>query len=118
MQTQYELFPNLPVVRNPSTYWARYKAYLRSVRWKEIAEATKRAADFQCEYFGPTCTRSTHLECHHRTYVNIFREHPGDDTMCVCRNCHIYIHAHLRLSADNDNRKSAPAEVARVDVSE
>ena len=106
MKTQYELFATLPVVRNPATYWQRYTAYMRSARWREIAEKTKRIANFTCQYLGPTCSwpDTSGLAAHHRTYINIFRERPGIDTICVCRNCHIYLHAHPKMSADNDNR--------------
>lgn len=111
MQTQFELFPNLPYVPNPATYWQRYKAYMRSARWKEISIATKALSDYRCEYMGPTClgieTPYSMLECHHRTYVNVFREKPGIDTMCVCRNCHQWIHSHPIMKADNDNKRLA-----------
>jgi hypothetical protein len=103
VKTQLELFPNLPIRRNPATYWARYWAYLKSDKWKEKAEVTKARADYFCEYFGPTCEGWTNLECYHRSYANVFREVPGIDTMCVCRSCHIYIHAHPIIRADNDN---------------
>ena len=103
MKTQFELFPNLPTVCNPTTFWARYRAYLRSTKWKQVSQATKALANYECEYFGPTCEWRTNLECHHRSYANVFRETPGVDTMCVCRGCHIYIHAHPILKADNDN---------------
>ncbi len=103
MQTQFELFPNLPTARNPATFWARYRTYLKSVKWKEVSEATKRLANYECEYFGPTCEWQSNLQAHHRSYNNVFRETPGIDTMCVCRNCHIYIHSHPIMKADNDN---------------
>src|SRR5439155_23574458 len=103
MKTQYELFPNLPIVLNPTTFWARYRAYLRSARWKEKSEATKKLANYECEYFGPTCEWQNNLDCHHRNYNNVFREIPGVDTMCVCRNYHNWIHSHPIMKADNDN---------------
>jgi hypothetical protein len=107
MRTQFDLFPNLPKVRNPATYWARLKAYWQSSRWREIAIATKKLANFRCEYMGPTCLGDEvplHLlDAHHRSYINVFNEVPGVDTMCVCRACHDWIHSHPRVRADNDN---------------
>jgi len=82
VKTQFELFPNLPTVRNPSNFWARYRAYLKSVKWKEVSAATKALANYECEYFGPTCEWQDNLECHHRNYSNVFRETPAS-TPCV-----------------------------------
>jgi hypothetical protein len=104
MQTQLELFPNLPTVRNPMTYWARYNAYLKSTAWRLIAEETKRLANYQCERCGRAAPNVI-LNAHHRTYINVFREQPGRDTMCICYDCHRYIHAHPVILADNDNFK-------------
>jgi hypothetical protein len=78
------------------TYYGPY----RSDRWKVRAEETKRLAGYQCQYFGLSCQGTINLECHHVTYRNEFRETPGFDLICVCRNCHQQIH---RLRAANDN---------------
>jgi hypothetical protein len=106
MITQLELFPPLPTVRDPMTYWARYRTYVeKSQSWRLIAEETKRLANYQCERCerNPGTTPGLILNAHHRTYLNIFREVPGIDTMCICWECHRYIHAHPQIRADNDN---------------
>jgi hypothetical protein len=106
MQTQLELFPNLPTVRDPMTYWARYKRYLKSAAWRVIAEETKRLAGYKCEREFCTSGPNAVLDAHHRNYFNVFRERPGIDTMCICRDCHRYLHAHPKiLQAANDNFK-------------
>jgi hypothetical protein len=110
VRTQFELFPNLPTVLDPVKRYARYRAYLKSDRFKAIAEATKKLANYQCEYFGPTCQGSINLECHHRNYDNLYSETPGVDTMCVCRNCHLHVH---EIKAANDNIPPAEQKLRR-----
>jgi 5-methylcytosine-specific restriction endonuclease McrA len=107
---QFELFPNLPTVLDPVKRRARYLAYLKSDRWKKITEKTFKLANYQCQYFGPTCQGSINLECHHRHYNNLYRERPGIDTECVCRNCHDHIHT---PKADNDNVPLADRKLQR-----
>ena len=62
MPIQFELFPNLPTVLDPVKRRARYLAYLKSDRWKKITEKTFKLANYQCQYFGPTCQGSINLE--------------------------------------------------------
>jgi hypothetical protein len=107
MKTQLELFPNLPIVKNPYTYWARYKAYLKSDKWEIVSNVTKQLAGYQCQHNGPTCTSTRDLQCHHLSYISLFRERPGIDTICVCGNCHIWIHSHPKIKPDNDNNPLA-----------
>jgi hypothetical protein len=100
VQAQLELFPSLPTVIDPVKRPARYLAYLKSDRWKRITKVTFRLANYECQYFGPSCQGSFNLQCHHTNYNNLYRERPGIDTWCVCRNCHERIHT---PQADNDN---------------
>ena len=109
MKTQLDLFPSLPTVRDPKTYWRRLQNYMKSDKWKAIAEETKRRAGYVCEYMGPTCTIDQSLQAHHKTYIAIFRERPGIDVVCVCGACHQYIHSHPRMLPDNDNNPPTAA---------
>ena len=90
---QLELFEDLPTVIDQVKRAWRREAYYRSDRWKVRAEETKRLAGYQCQYFGLSCQGTINLECHHVTYRNEFRETPGFDIICVCRNCHQQIHS-------------------------
>jgi hypothetical protein len=107
MQTQFELFAaEYPLVRDPSTYWQRYRAYLKSyIWWHVVRPMTFKNADYKCQAGKPGCTGVAE-ECHHRTYLFWSRcmDRPGVTTVAVCRNCHRWIHSHPRMTADNDNQ--------------
>jgi hypothetical protein len=112
MLTQYELFPNLPFVLDPSSYWQRYQSYLRSTAWKMVRKQTAELADYACQAGMPGCS-GTGQECHHLTYLRWkwLGDRPGIDTIWICRRCHSYIHSHPQMSPDpaNDNEEAIDA---------
>src|SRR5262252_4488652 len=104
MKTQLELFPSLPLVRDPCFYWQRYRKYLRSHLWTHyIKPVTFELADYSCQANKPGCNGRAQ-ECHHLTYMFWARgmDRPGEHTIAVCRPCHQWIHAHPLIAA-NDN---------------
>lgn len=104
MQTQFELFPSLPVVLNPGTYWRRYENYLRSTLWRHIRRATLLAAEYRCQVKKAGCFGYAN-EVHHLSYLRWNRDgdRPGIDTIAICSMCHRYIHSHPVMVPDNDN---------------
>lgn len=105
MITQLELLPRLPIVRDPSTYYSRYKAYLRSSHWAWIRRTTLAMFDYQCQAQKPGCDGHA-SEVHHVSYLRWNRggDRPGIDTTAICAPCHRWIHAHpIILKAANDN---------------
>jgi hypothetical protein len=107
MKTQYELFPNLPLVRDPYSYWRRLQRYYRSWLWlRYIRPVTFQLADWTCQANKPGCNGRAE-QCHHLTYLFWSRgmDRPGEHTIAVCNNCHRYIHSHPVMWPDaaNDN---------------
>jgi len=106
MITQYELFPNLPFVMNPHSYYKRYQAYLRSSVWAYIRRVTFELADYACQANKPGCSGRAE-ECHHTTYRFWVKrmDRPGEHTIAVCKRCHSWIHSHPIMLPDpaNDN---------------
>jgi hypothetical protein len=108
MKTQFELFANYPLVRDPATYWQRLQRYYRSHLWlRYIRPVTFELADYTCQANKPGCTGRAE-ECHHLTYLFWSRgmDRPGEHTIAVCRRCHSYIHSHPIMLPDaaNDNK--------------
>jgi hypothetical protein len=113
METQLELFPRLPLVFDPSSYWRRYQSYLRSSLWKWVRKQTLELADYACTLGKPGCTGIA-TEVHHLTYLRwkFGLDRPGVDTVATCRRCHSWIHSHPIITADpaNDNEEPAPMQ--------
>ncbi len=107
MNTQLELFDNLPLVSNPHFYWMRYKTYLRSALWKRIRRETLEKANFVCQANkSPSCEGLAN-QVHHLSYRHWKRggDIPGVSTIAICGRCHCWIHAHPMVFPDaaNDN---------------
>ncbi len=65
----------------------QYQAYLASPHWQEVREKELARAKYLCEI----CHQLGHLEVHHKSYVNLWDEQPGD-LQVVCADCHRKLH--------------------------
>lgn len=67
-----------------------YDEYINSHEWELKASDAKRRADFRCQ----VCYSPSDLQVHHRTYIRLGQEDPGDLTV-LCDTCHeMYTKAH------------------------
>ena len=66
-----------------------YYNYLKTDKWKHIAEIVKKRASYRCQL----CNTDEKLVVHHRTYDNVFDElnHLGD-LICLCAAHHELCH--------------------------
>jgi hypothetical protein len=73
-----------------------YREYLASRQWREhpVRVAELEAAGFRCRLCNAGGD-GVIIEAHHRTYENLFNEHPGDLT-ALCRPCHRVVTDHQR----------------------
>lgn len=61
----------------------RYKAHLRSRKWREIRQAKLQSAGHKCEWCGETGK----LEVHHKHYNTLGNE-SSNDLLTLCQSCH------------------------------
>ena len=75
----------------------RYDEYVGSAAWltNPVRLREFEAARFQYRLCPAGVATGSTLEAHHRTYVNLFNEQPGDLT-ALCRRCHRVVTDHLR----------------------
>lgn len=62
----------------------KYDEYMRSTRWRNIASAMKKHANYLCAHCKQS---STTLEVHHLTYERFGRERMSD-LVVLCKPCH------------------------------
>lgn len=87
----------------------RYKDYIKSDRWREVAEAKKQSVGNKCEI----CNSSKRLQVHHRTYERLGNENENDLTV-LCWYCHAKFHNKLPKRF----RKKPKREVVPPDLDE
>jgi 5-methylcytosine-specific restriction endonuclease McrA len=64
----------------------KYKAYLKSDKWKAKRKEVLERDDYTCQECGFRA-----WQVHHLTYKNIFNE-PLEDLISICGDCHRDIH--------------------------
>lgn len=69
-----------------------YQEYLASPHWQELVAKRRRNPDRQCRI----CGARTRLVLHHRTYVNLGHEKPGD-LVDLCEDCNREVHFNGRI---------------------
>ncbi len=68
---------------------AGYLEYLKSDKWKVIAQCVKAEAGYRCR----VCYKAEDLRVHHRTYDNIYHEEEHlSDLTCLCDKRHTLFH--------------------------
>lgn len=79
---------------------AEYETYLRSEHWHETRLAAVERAEGRCQL----CNTTKRLHVHHRTYIRLGCEAPGDLTV-LCESCHHHFHF-----GDGAKKKHSPAK--------
>ncbi len=64
-----------------------YREYMQSSSWKVQAERAKERAGQKCQICNAERSEDIELHAHHRTYVRLLFELPGDLTV-LCKECH------------------------------
>jgi 5-methylcytosine-specific restriction endonuclease McrA len=70
-----------------SPEYQRYQAYLLSPAWAAKRQKKLRQVGRKCQYCGRNGKQGVRLQCHHKTYANLFNE-PMEDLEIVCTDCH------------------------------
>jgi hypothetical protein len=73
-------------------YDGDYQKYLRSARWRKIANEAKALAGWRCQVTN-TPGDATSLHVHHRNYDHIGYEQWPDDIIVICSELHMALHA-------------------------
>jgi hypothetical protein len=66
---------------------ARYAAYLKSPRWKELKLVATVRSGFRCERCG-VGIEDARLECHHKKYPRVLGTEKLTDLEVLCTYCH------------------------------
>ena len=82
----------------------KYKEYLKSDYWKEVAYQVKKRAGFKCQL----CNSQLDIVAHHRCYAHRGDELKHlDDLVCICQRCHAAVHC-------KDEVREKPVEIIRT----
>lgn len=84
-----------------------YRMYLSSDEWRIKSEAMKWLSEYRCQI----CNRhqsQVSLNTHHRTYVRVGKERPGDLTV-LCERCH-KLYEQARMDAQREEEKKLADE--------
>ena len=98
---------------------AKYREYLKSDKWREIARRRMTIDDFQCVMCGSRGTTTNPLECHHLSYKHIYfeQERIYEDLCTLCHSCHKQVHALMyRKTAPNRNGWKDNQVIPKVSV--
>ena len=98
----------------------RYKAYLKTEKWKQIAKRRMEIDNYICQGCGCRGTVKNPLETHHLTYRHIYNEENWifEDLVTVCRACHGNLHKIMERVTNKDGRKGwkANPRIPRIHV--
>lgn len=86
---------------------SRYKEYLKSPKWKAIAEKRLMIDGHTCQGCGSRGTARNPLEVHHLSYKYIYHEEERifEDLVTLCHECHKNIHAIMNRVTNADGRR-------------
>lgn len=84
-----------PTPMKPGNPYARmpYREYLQTPEWRERRHKALLRAKFSCQ----VCCSKSSLNVHHRTYVRVGDEDPGD-LIVLCEDCHGIFHREGKLA--------------------
>lgn len=68
--------------------WIDYYEYIKSPEWSARRDMKIQEAGHRCQICNAA---DSVLQCHHRTYDNLGREHPSD-LVVLCKACHYGFH--------------------------
>ena len=85
----------------------RYREYLKTDKWKNIAAQRIRIDGYMCQGCGSRGTQNNRLECHHLSYKHLYHEENWiyQDLVTLCGNCHRTTHAIMCRITDPSGRR-------------
>lgn len=83
-----------------------YEAYLKSDKWRQIAEKRFQIDGYRCVMCGCKGTSGNCLEVHHLSYRYLGHEENRiyEDLVTLCHCCHKQIHAAMNRVTNPDGR--------------
>lgn len=85
----------------------RYRAYMKSEKWRSIARRRFEIDNYTCQGCGSRGSENNPLECHHLSYRNLYAEERTiyEDLVTVCRSCHKTLHKILERKTNAQGRR-------------
>lgn len=85
----------------------RYQEYLKSDKWKAIAQERLKIDRFMCQGCGCCGTPTNPLEIHHLSYAHLYNEENRiyEDLVTLCRACHKQTHKIMERTTSASGRK-------------
>lgn len=85
---------------------AKYREYLQSPKWKNIARQRMEIDGNKCVMCGSRGTTANPLEVHHLSYRYLYREENRiyEDLVTLCHACHKQVHALMNRQTDPNGR--------------
>lgn len=85
----------------------RYAEYLKSDKWRSIAQQRMEIDKHTCQMCGCKGTTANPLEVHHLSYSHLYNEQNRiyEDLVTLCHACHKQLHKAMeRVTAPNGRR--------------
>lgn len=85
----------------------KYRKYLQSDKWRNIARQRMKIDNFTCCMCGSRGTPVNPIEVHHLSYKALYHEEDRiyEDLMSVCRCCHKLVHKGMERVTDPSGRR-------------
>lgn len=84
-----------------------YIEYLKSPKWKTIAERRMKIDGYKCQCCDSRGTASNPLEVHHLSYSHLYHEETRiyEDLVTLCHVCHKGLHKAMERITNADGRR-------------
>lgn len=85
----------------------KYKEYLHSDKWKQIAAERMKIDEYQCQLCKGNGTPNNPLEVHHLSYKNLYQEEDRiyEDLVTLCHTCHKGMHNVMNRKTNKYGRR-------------
>ena len=85
----------------------KYTEYLKSPKWKAIAEQRMNIDKYECQCCGCRGTVANPLEVHHLSYTHLYHEETRiyEDLVTLCHICHKGLHKAMERVTNADGRR-------------
>ena len=85
----------------------KYQDYLKSEKWKNIANERMKIDDYECQCCGCKGTATNPLEVHHMSYTYLYNEENRiyEDLVTLCHVCHKGLHKTMERVTNKDGRR-------------
>ena len=85
----------------------KYTEYLKTPKWKAIAEQRMNIDKYECQCCGCRGTVANPLEVHHLSYTHLYHEETRiyEDLVTLCHICHKGLHKAMERVTNADGRR-------------